>query len=327
MTILDDLVDFSLQTLSKSQNRDRGSHMRNMLTKAAIVFISICFFLNVFSLVYGMDSENKLSKNDREKRSCIQVVDGYAFLSENMTLAETRETAFVNAKRQALEMTTSFIQSKTTVQNFELVDDRINATSEGSVKIIEQKDFGVENNTRYHVWIKAEVEYGIKSLENIGSSDDYMSNASPLTIKVWTSKEQYKKGEDIHIFLKGNIGFYARVVDISSNGEITQLLPNEFRQNHLFEAGKIYTIPDKKDKFTLIASPPFGVDKIVVYASDLPLGPVSMEKMDNGFGRYNGTKKSLAIKTRGIAVTQIEKGTSSIAQFFEGTSAITIKSR
>lgn len=301
--------------------------MLNMFTKAFIVFISIGTFLNGFCLVYGMDLENKLSKNDREKRSCIQVVDGYAFLSENMTLAETRETAFINAKRQALEMTKSFIQTKTTVQNFELVDDRIDATSKGSVKIIEQKDFGVENNNRYHVWIKAEVEYGIKSHKNKGDSDDYMSDASPLTIKVWTSKEQYKKGEDIRIFLKGNIDFYARVVDISSIGEIIQILPNEFRHNHFFKAGEIYTIPDKNDKFKLIATPPFGVDKIVVYASDLPLGPVPIEHMDNGFGRYNGTKKSLAIKTRGIIITQIEKGTSSIAQFFEGTSAITIINR
>ena len=122
---------------------------------------------------YDSDFENSLR---------IQVVDGYSFLSENLTLAETRETAFINVKRQALEMKKSFIQSKTTVQNFELVDDRINATSEGSVKIIEQKD--IQNN---------------------------------------------------------------------------------------------------------------------------------------------GTKKSLAIKTRGIAVNQIEKGTSSLAQFFEGTSTITIK--
>jgi len=301
--------------------------MRNMLSKAVIVFISICFFLNIFCMVYGMESEDKLPKKAKEKRSCIQVVDGYAFLSENMTLAETRETAFANAKRQALEMTKSFIQSKTTVQNFELVDDRIHATSEGSVEIIEQKDLGVENNTRYHVWIKAEVEYGIKSLANKGGSDDDMSNASPLTITIWTSKEQYKKGEDIQIFLKGNIDYYARVVDISSNGEIIQLLPNKFRQDHFFKAGNIYTIPDKNDKFTLIATPPFGVDKIVVYASDRPLGPAPMEKMDNGLGRYNGTKKSLAVKTRGIVVTQIEKGTPSIAQFFEGTSAIMIISR
>jgi len=299
--------------------------MPKMLTITVIIFIPICFFLNLSDLVYGMDLENKSSKNAKEKRSCIQVVDGYAFLSENMTLAETRKTAFINAKRQALEMTKTFIQSKTTVQEFELVDDRINATSEGAVRIIEQKDFGVENNNRYHVWIKAEVEYGVKSPEKNGISDDYLNSASPLTIKVWTSKKQYRKGENIEIFLKGNIDFYARVVDIYSTGNIIQLLPNEFRQDHLFEAGKIYKIPDKNDKFKLTARPPYGVDKIVLYASDLPLGSVPMENIDNGLGRYNGTKKSLALKTRGIAVTQIEKGTSSIAQFFERTCTITTK--
>jgi len=51
---------------------------------------------------------------DQEKRSCIQVVDGYAYLSENMTLAQTRAVAF--AKRQALEMAKTYIKSKTMVE-------------------------------------------------------------------------------------------------------------------------------------------------------------------------------------------------------------------
>ena len=53
---------------------------------------------------------------DQEKRSCIQTVDGYAYLSENMALAETKAAAFANAKRQALEMAKTYIKSKTMVE-------------------------------------------------------------------------------------------------------------------------------------------------------------------------------------------------------------------
>jgi len=151
------------------------------------------FFLNMSGLANGEGFEEISSKNPKAKRSCIQVVDGYAFLSENMTVAEIREAAFINAKRQALEMTKTFIQSKSTVQDLELVDDRIDATSEGAVTIIEQKDLGVENNTRYHVWIKAEVEYGVKSRENRDAQNDYMNEASLLTVKVWTSKKKVSR--------------------------------------------------------------------------------------------------------------------------------------
>lgn len=290
--------------------------------KKLIVLVCICFSLNMVGLVYGQDSDTKSSTNTKEKRSCIQVVDSYAFLSENMTLAETRAAAFINAKRQALEMTKTFIQSKTTVQDLELVDDRIDATSEGAVTIIEQKDFGVENNTRYHVWIKAEVEYGIKSPGNKLNSDAYMTEDSPLTVKVWTSKVNYREGDNIEIFLKGNKDFYARVVDISSVGNIIQLLPNEFRKDHLFKAGEIYKIPDRNDKFKLTVTPPYGIDKIVVYASEVPLGSVPMEKVGNGLSQYKGNSKSLAMKTRGIKIVSSEIKNDSIVQFFEATCSI-----
>jgi hypothetical protein len=294
--------------------------MDSTLKKVRICY-AIYLTMNFFGLVYGMDSQEV--KNTNEKRSCIQVVDGYAFLSENMTLAETREAAFINAKRQALEMAQTFIQSKSTVQNLEIVSDRIDASSEGAVTIIEQKDLGVENNTRYHVWIKAEVQYGIKPSKGKFTQNDYSKEESPLTVKVWASKDRYKKGENIEIFIQGNKDFYARVVDISSDGSIIQLLPNDFRQDSLFKADRTYKIPDENDKFNLTVTPPYGADKIVVYASAVPLGSVPMESLGNGLHRYEGTTKSLAMKSRGLKITPINNQNSLIADFYETECIIT----
>ena len=286
------------------------------------IFIYFCFFLAVFGLAHGESSQDISNINTKDKRSIIQGVDGYAFLSENMTLAETREAAFANAKRQALEMTKTIIQSKTTIKNLELVEDQIDAMSEGTVTIIEQKDFGVENNTRYHVWIKAEVEYGIKTYANKNVLDYSMNATFPLTVKVWTSKEKYSDGESIEVYLKGNKDFFARVVDISSDGKILQLLPNAFHQNHFFKAGSTYKIPEENDTFKLLAKPPYGADKIVVYASEVPLGLVPMKKVGNGLHRYEGTAESLAMKTRGIKIVSDENEENSIADFYEATCII-----
>ena len=49
------------------------------------------------------------------------------------------------------------------VENFVVKYDMIWSEAEGAVTILEQKDFGIENNTRYHVWIKADVEYKLKA--------------------------------------------------------------------------------------------------------------------------------------------------------------------
>jgi hypothetical protein len=47
-------------------------------------------------------------------------VDGYAYLSEDMTLAQMRAAAFATAKRQALEAAMAYIKSISKVENFQL---------------------------------------------------------------------------------------------------------------------------------------------------------------------------------------------------------------
>ena len=65
----------------------------------------------------------------------------------------------------------------------------------------------------------------------------------------------------------------------------------------------MYRIPDEGDRFSLKVSPPYGVDQIVVYASEAPLGQVDMESMGQGLGKYRGSRESFSIRTRGITVS------------------------
>ncbi len=239
---------------------------------------------------------------DGEKRSSIHEVDGFAYLSEDMTLSQVRSAALATAKRQALEMARTYIRSKTLVKDFEVAYDLIWTDAEGAVKILEQKDLGIEGNTRYHVWIRAEVEYSLKPRKG-GAEGEAMDPGLPLMVKVWSSKKHYAAGERIEIFLQGNRDFYARVVDVDASGNIVQLLPNDYRKEVFFAAGKVYRIPGEGDRFQLEAVPPFGEDRIVVYASEVPLGDVNLEPAGKGLGIYRGSTRSLGEKSRGIAVT------------------------
>ena len=289
-------------------------------------------------LPYTVNSKSKRAEArapDQEKRSCIQVVDGYAYLSEDMTLAETRAAAFANAKRQAVEMAHTYIQSKTVIEDFVLKKDRIKGTAEGAVTILEQKDLGIEDNTRYHIWIKAEVEYGLEPKVKPSVSENKADNDSatavwdtgaPLTVKVWTPKKTYTEGESIKIYIQGNRDFYARIVDITSSGEIIQLLPNDFRRTYFFEREKVYKIPDKGDKFDLKVTAPFGQDSIVVYASDVQLGELrGMQYMGQGLRSFNGSRQAFATQTRGIKVKSVEKASVPAAEFYEAVWTITTR--
>ncbi|UCG12670.1 MAG: DUF4384 domain-containing protein, partial [Deltaproteobacteria bacterium] len=238
------------------------------------------------------------------------MVDGYAYLSENMTLAQTRAAAFTNAKRQALEAAMSHIQSKTVVENFQLEYDLITSAAEGSVIVLEQKDHGVEGNNRYHVWIKAEVLYELRAKKSELTPHIIMAKEAPLTVKVWTDKNEYKVGESVTVFFQGNRDYYARIVDITPSGRIVQLLPNEYRTSDFFEGGKAYRIPGMRDRFHLLVTPPYGEEHIVVYASEAPLGEVSMVSAGKGLRLYQGQQRDLASRSRAIKVVERETGAS-----------------
>lgn len=283
------------------------------------IWLTLLFILTV-PIAFGGMSRNEDGQPDSKKRSCIQIVDAYAYLSENMTLGETRAAAFAQAKRLAVEKTRTYIQSKTTIEDFVLKKDQINGSAQGAVTILEQKDLGVENNTRYHVWIKAEVEFGLKPGNGKQIADSAESHAGPLTVKVWTPKKSYHEGELVEIFMRGNRSFFARIVNLTSSGDIIQLLPNDYRQSHFFEAGRLYQIPGRLDRFELRVSAPFGRDQIVVYASEAPLGDVSgMQKIGSGLSGYGGNRQSLGIKSRGLSINATSSMAKTGVEFYEAT--------
>lgn len=291
----------------------------------SLIFSLIVFCLVVPQEIRGQDARAVDVVPDTEKRSCIQTMDGYAYLSENMTLAQTRAAAFATAKRQALEAAQTYIQSKTKVKNFQVEYDLIWSDAEGSVTILEQKDHGVEENSRYRVWIKAEVIYDLKPKKSEPVYAGIIDEDAPLTVKVWTDKKHYATGENIQIYIQGNRDFYARVVDITSSGEIIQLLPNDFRDINFFKGGTVYKIPDAGDHFDLQVTPPYGEDRIVVYASELPLGQATMESVGQGLRQYRGSQASLAAMSRGISVVSGEQGSHGGTEFYEATWTVTTK--
>lgn len=290
----------------------------------SVLLLLFFFFLAMPKVGYSEEGRGVNVVPDKEKRSCIQTVDGYAYLSEDMTLGQTRAVAFANAKQQALEMTRTNITSKTKVKDGELEYELIWAETEGAVTILEQKDHGVVDNTRYHVWIKAEVEYGLKRKDPEADAEHMvMDEDAPLTVKVWSSKKKYKKSEKIKIYVKGNRDFYARIVDITADGNIIQLLPNDYRRINFFKAGEVYKIPDQGDHFDLEVTEPFGEDQIVVYASEAPVGEVDMDSVGQGLKAYRGSRESFAAMTRGLSVVGDGTGFVSGAEFYEATWSIT----
>ena len=258
-----------------------------------------------------------LAAPDQVTRSCIQTVDGYAYLGGDMTLDDAKSAAFAEAKRRAVEAARTHVQSKTRVEDFTTLYDVVWTQSEGEVRVLEQKDHGLqlEPQVRYHVWIKAEVCYDLVPVRSDSARPDPgtmpAAMGGPLTVGVWTRRKAYADGEFITVFIQGNRDFYARIVCIDSQGNIVQLLPNRYRDAHFFRAGHTYRVPDTGDRFWLKAGPPYGRDRIVVYASDAPLGDVSPQDrtpLQDGRDLVRCSRGDLGLRSRGIGVVGADHG-------------------
>ncbi len=289
--------------------------------KAMNNFCSMILLLIILTISAGIDAQEKTARNDESgKRSTIVEVDGYAYLSEDKTIKQIREEALINAKRDALERAQTYIQSISKVENFQLSYDFVQSQAEGAICVLESKDHGITDDNRYQYWIKAEVTYSLKPPE--GKPDlpsELVKNPdAPLTVFVWTTKNEYQAGEQVQIYLQGNKDFYACVVYRDVQGNLLQLLPNPHRRDNFFEGGRVVTIPGEGDRFELEVSPPFGIEDIIVYASSVEMGTADVETVGDALYSVRGGLEDYGLKTRGVKIIQMEEGEgASGAEFYE----------
>lgn len=263
--------------------------------------------------------------NTDEIRSAIVEADGYVYLSEDETLKEIRKKSIERAKQEALEKAQVYIKSITKVENFVLEYDLISSETEGYIKVLESKDYGIEPDNRYHYWIKAEVQYSLKKPEQEISIDITKNKNAPLTVSVWTEKSEYQEGELMRIFLKGNKDFYARIVYQNTAGDILQLLPNQHRGVNFFMGNHVIMIPDESDVFGIQIEPPYGEEIIIVYASVAALGDAPVSPYGDNLYRVEDNLKDFSTKTRGVRI--VVKENDKAAEFFEVQCKVKTKSK
>ncbi len=258
-------------------------------------------------------------------QSTITEVTGTACMGDDKSKKQTEAEALANAKRSAVENASTYIKSETKVKDFQLEKDLINAYAQAKVKVIQEiekawyRDTGSGDCCR--VRIKAEVVPEEKSMQKM--SDEMQDNPeAPLRVQVWADKKEYRQAEKIKLFLKGNKPFFARVLYRDVKGTLLQLLPNPHRTDHYFQGGVVYELPAGNDKFELEVSPPFGEERVVVYAGSEPLGDLNIESAGAVYAVKTKPDRT-GLQTRGIKF--VEKNASGVkaSEFYE--SAITIR--
>lgn len=263
-------------------------------------------------------------------QSTIAESEGYACMGEDKSRKQTEQAAMADAKRKAAEQVLTYIQSETKVKDFELEKDLLSAYTNSQVKVVQELEKGWYKDALlgdcFKVKIKAEVMPDEKAMEKVSKAvtDD---PSAPLSVQVWTDKKEYRNGDKIRIYIKGNKPFYARVIYRDVKGGLLQLLPNPYRKDNYFSGGVIYEIPSGNDRFELEVSPPFGEENIIVYAGTSPLGDISLEA-EGGVYQVKTRHTDIGDKTRGVKLKEkIGSKASSASEFFEDGVTIRIMSK
>jgi hypothetical protein len=257
-------------------------------------------------------------------QSSITYSEGNACMGDDKSRKQTEDAALADARRKAIDYTSTYVTSETNVKNFVLEKDLVSAYANATVKIIQ----GLERSWYkdpssgdcFRIKVKAEVIPDENAMARIAKSTSALDDPSaPLNIKVWTDKKEYNPGEKIKAYIKGNKPFYARVLYRAVGGEFIQLLPNPYRNNNYFNGSTIYELPSGDDKFEIEVSPPFGEENIIVYASTSPLGDINTETR-GGVYQVKTQEEDIGVKTRSVTLVHKTKGDRPIqapSEFFE----------
>jgi len=250
--------------------------------------------------------------------SRITVVEGRACMGYDHSRRDTEKMALDDAKTKAVEYSATEVKSKATYKN-ELLDESLaTAYSKGTATILEELEKEWFDDERLgeccRIKVKAEVVPDKETRSETKPAEDE-SPAAPLNVKLWTDKESFAQGERMKIYIKGNKPFFARVVYEDASGNLIQLLPNPYRQKNYFEGGTVHEIPSGLDAFDLKVKPPFGKEKISVYASTSQLGTIDLKDAGSVY-QVTSNRGDVGIRTRGVAVEPRE-GNGGVSEFWE----------
>ena len=259
------------------------------------IFLALLLFICISSPLYAA-------------QSTIMDVEGNACMGDDKSRKQTEQAAMADAKRNAAERAVTYLRSETQVKDLVVEKDLIDAYSHAAVKVIQELEKSWYKDAAtgecYRMKIKAEIVPDEKSLIKAAQVKDFTDDpAAPLKVKLWTDKQEYKQGEKIKIYLKGNKPFHARILYKDTAGNLLQLLPNPYRSETYFNGGIIYEIPSGNDRFDLEVSPPFGQESISLYTSTAPLGDINLAAQGDVY-RVMTKSTDVSRLTRGVKVQE-----------------------
>jgi hypothetical protein len=256
-----------------------------------------------------------LSSGLHASQSVITESEGSICMGDDKSRKESESLAFKEASRRAAEYASTHIRSETHVKDSALENDLISAYANATVKVLQELEKGWYRDSSsgecFRIRLKVEVVPDPRAIARVSEKALFDDPAGPLSVRIWTDRKEYGKGQQVRIYLKGNKPFYGRVVYRDAQDKLVQLLPNPYRSANYFNGGVVYEIPGNDDRFDLEVTPPFGIEEVTVYASTASLGAIESVP-SGGVLEIRNRPEDVVTATRGVKL--VAKGSGHAAQ-------------
>ncbi|MGB9757008.1 MAG: PKD domain-containing protein [Candidatus Bipolaricaulaceae bacterium] len=94
--------------------------------------------------------------------------------------------------------------------------------------------------------------------------------AGELTVRIWVDKPVYSLGETVRINFELSRPAYVYIWDITPDGKVTQIFPNQFEPQNYFPAG-VHSIPGPGKAYQFRVTPPTGTEWLQIMATTVPI--------------------------------------------------------
>jgi hypothetical protein len=273
-----------------------------------ILFIILSFTLLFCNLA---SAEGNLPVPDADSRSLIVGVNT-PFIADKTDGSAALTKMIGEGKRIAMKKIgaeLAKLKDASPHLDFELVK-----TPTGFLNVLKKAEIpGRNKGEPSFLWIETESRFIVKcDKDGKRPETKTLDKANLLDVRIWTEKKDYSEGQKIVLYLRGNRNFYGKIIRIDAQGNVCQILPNNYRQISFLEKDRRYIIPDEGDRYELKSQPPFGTIRFVAYASRLPMSQVNLKTITGGIFQYRGLEKSFHNSVKHI----IPVGEEQIAEFY-----------
>jgi hypothetical protein len=244
----------------------------------------------------------------------------YAF-GDNETPAQAKRTAMAMAQEQAVRNHRVYVESTSTVRNFQLEDDLIHTVSAGMLQQIRVEK---EEKKGQEICITVTAKLSPVSFEDLirqranakevaqVAQTPLMPQSQGYGLRVWVDKTDghYIEGERLVVYVQSERDAYLTLDYFMADGCVLHLVPNVYRGQAFIRSGQTYSFGGDPDPEHILIIPPFGAETIKAMLSAFPIedgGHDAGRGCDESRAYLRRLESGIKKGSRGVQLTGVDR--------------------